>query len=55
LAGALERACQTFDNRVVWDQLIRTGMSQDWSWNHSAHEYDRLYKHTLARATNPTC
>jgi starch synthase len=54
LAGALERACQTFDNRVVWDQLIRTGMSQDWSWNHSAHEYDRLYKHTLARATNPT-
>ena len=26
-------------------------MRQDWSWNHSAREYDRLYEHTLARAT----
>ncbi len=54
LADALERACQTFTNRPVWEQLIRTGMRQDWSWNHSAREYDRLYKHTLTQAMNLT-
>lgn len=56
LAQALERACQTYTtNRPVWEQLIRTGMQQDWSWGHSAREYDRLYKHTLARATHTAC
>lgn len=56
LAQALERACQTYTtNRPVWEQLIRTGMQQDWSWGHSAREYDRLYKHTLTRATHTAC
>ncbi len=34
LADALERACRTFTNRPMWEQLVRTGMRQDWSWNH---------------------
>jgi starch synthase len=51
LAGALNRACQTFANRTVWEQLIRTGMRQDWSWARSACEYERLYARTLARAS----
>ena len=51
LAEALERACQTYANRPVWEQLIRTGMRQDWSWNHSAREYGRLYELTMSRAT----
>jgi starch synthase len=49
LAQTLERACQTYFNRGVWEQLIRTGMSQDWSWTHSAREYSRLYEYALAR------
>ncbi len=49
LADTLERACQTYANRPVWEQLIRNGMRQDWSWNHSAREYDSLYKRTIAR------
>jgi len=49
LAQTLERACQTYFNRGVWDQLIRTGMTQDWSWHHSAQEYSRLYEQTLSR------
>ena len=53
LADALDRACGTFTNWERWVQIIRNGMQQDWSWNHSAREYDRLYKHTLARATAP--
>src|SRR4029079_12791793 len=53
LADALDRACGTFTNRERWAQIVRNGMQQDWSWNHSAREYDRLYKHTLVRATAP--
>jgi starch synthase len=55
LADALDRACKTFANKPVWEQLVRTGMRQDWSWNHSAREYDMLYKHTLARAAQSAC
>ena len=29
-----------------WNQLIETGMSQDWSWNRSAQEYIQLYQET---------
>jgi starch synthase len=50
LSGALERACQTYANSAVWQQLVRTGMRQDWSWNQSAAQYGRLYENTLARA-----
>ena len=49
LAQTLERACQTYYNRPIWEQLVRTGMTQDWSWKHSAREYSRLYEHALAR------
>jgi starch synthase len=52
LAGTLDRACQTYANRLLWEQLVRTGMRQDWSWNRSACEYERLYTRTLARAKN---
>jgi starch synthase len=53
LDNALHRACQAFANRPVWEQLIRTGMQQDWSWSHSAREYSRLYERTLARLRQP--
>jgi UDPglucose--hexose-1-phosphate uridylyltransferase len=54
LANALERATKTYANRPVWEQLIRTGMRQDWSWNHSAREFGRLYDATLSRRTIPS-
>jgi starch synthase len=55
LADALERACKAYANRPVWEQLIRAGMTQDWSWNHSAREYERVYKHAVSRATRTAC
>jgi starch synthase len=55
LAQTLERACQTYHNRPIWEQLIRTGMTQDWSWTHSAREYSRLYEHALARRGQAVC
>jgi starch synthase len=48
LAETLDRACRTYANRPIWEQLVRTGMSQDWSWTHSAQDYSRLYERTLA-------
>jgi starch synthase len=55
LADALDRACKAFANKPVWEQLIRKGMQQDWSWTHSAREYDRLYQHTRARLSHAAC
>jgi len=55
LAMTLDRAVRTFANREVWDQVVRTGMQQDWSWNHSAREYERLYQRTLAGASSAAC
>jgi starch synthase len=53
LAEALDRACQAYANRPVWQQLVRNGMRQDWSWGHSAREYSHLYEHTLAARALP--
>jgi starch synthase len=55
LEEALDRACKAFADKPVWEKLIRTGMQQDWSWNHSAREYDQLYRRTLAHATHAVC
>ncbi len=53
-AGALESvlgaACEMYRNdQGAWEQLVRTGMSQDWSWKTSAKAYERLYEETLQR------
>ena len=55
-AGALESvlavACEMYRNdKQAWEQLVRTGMSQDWSWKTSAKAYERLYEDTLQRVT----
>jgi len=46
---AIEVALATCPDRVVWEQLIRNGMQADWSWNHSAAEYTRLYEEIIRR------
>jgi starch synthase len=58
-AGALEstlaRACDVFrHNRPLWQQIVTTGMMQDWSWAESARKYVALYESTIARA-NAVC
>jgi starch synthase len=55
LADALERACNAYKDKAVWEQLVHTGMRQDWSWNHSAREFDRLYQHTRSHASQAAC
>jgi starch synthase len=44
LAEAVRRALDLYrDHPDQWLQLQRAGMRQDWSWNRSAAEYERLY------------
>jgi starch synthase len=50
LEVTLQRACNTFrDNKPVWQQLVETGVRQDWSWNESAKQYVQMYADTLQR------
>jgi starch synthase len=42
--SALERALDCYRHHPdQWLQVMQTGMRQDWSWDHSAIEYEKLY------------
>jgi starch synthase len=49
LAETLENACSAFRDKPIWNQLIESGMRQDWSWRQSAQQYSQLYSRTVAR------
>ncbi|NLE38940.1 MAG: glycogen synthase GlgA [Pirellulaceae bacterium] len=49
LAESLRRACDAYADKKVWNQLIETGMRQDWSWKRSARQYLTLYAKTIER------
>lgn len=40
----VQRAVETYQDRKIWDQLVRTGMSRDWSWQRSAAAYLEVYR-----------
>lgn len=44
LLHAVQRALETYrEHPNTWLRLVRTGMNQDWSWERSAGDYERLY------------
>ena len=43
LLHAITRALALFEDRRHWRQVMRAGMRQDFSWQHSAIEYRQLY------------
>ena len=50
LEEALGRACFMHSSRRdAWEQIVATGMAQDWSWSQSAGKYVELYEATVAR------
>ncbi|MEM8866102.1 MAG: glycogen synthase GlgA [Planctomycetota bacterium] len=53
LTMAIDRACQAYRDPPVWNQIVQTGMRQDWSWARSARRYVELYEETLARVEQP--
>ena len=56
LDAALQQACTAYRNQPqFWDQLVRAGMLQDWSWAASAQKYVQLYRDILSRTKQPVC
>jgi starch synthase len=49
LMNGLRRALEVFSNKVKWRRLMRAGMTQDFSWEHSAKEYVKLYRKTMRK------
>jgi starch synthase len=49
LWDAMERAIQHYREPERWQQLIETGMGQDFSWRRSAERYIDLYTRVLAQ------
>lgn len=48
LRHAVDRASRLFrDHRDGWHGVARAGMERDWSWERSAQEYLRLYRHLI--------
>lgn len=41
---SIEQALMVWEDRNVWDRLVRNGMRADWSWDRSAREYTQLYE-----------
>jgi starch synthase len=49
LMGVIDRALSLYRHEpATWQKLQQTGMRQDWSWNRSAAEYERLYRQCRA-------
>ncbi len=48
LTGALERALELYRQPNTWRRLVRTAMSQDFGWTHSARQYMELYERVSA-------
>jgi starch synthase len=48
LLAVLRRVVARYQDRSMWEQLVKSGMSTDVSWARSADAYDRLFV-SLAR------
>jgi starch synthase len=44
LAACVRRAVGVYHDRKAWAKLVRSGMRQDFSWEHSAKEYEKVYR-----------
>ncbi|MCL5962288.1 MAG: glycogen synthase, partial [Chloroflexi bacterium] len=47
LLTAVARACENFKHRDAWKELMRKGMSEDYSWGASAGKYVDLYRQAI--------
>lgn len=48
LYSTIERAITMYADKKVWSEIMQRGMSEDFSWKHSAKEYMVLYKRAMA-------
>ena len=50
LLTTLRLALELYKDRALWEGIMKTAMAQDFSWDHSAREYVKLYERALAKA-----
>jgi len=48
----LKRALEVYKDKKLWKQLMLNGMREDFSWDRSACEYEKLYKKARAKLGN---
>ncbi|MDP3540680.1 MAG: glycogen synthase GlgA [Azonexus sp.] len=44
----MERVCQTWQDKKLWQRIQQNGMRCDFSWKHAAREYIALYRDAIA-------
>lgn len=44
LVNAIQRALVDYHNKPIWRKIQLNGMNKDYSWKHSALQYEELYK-----------
>lgn len=49
MADVIERSITTYHDSSAWAQVMKTGMSCDWSWSGSACHYLTTYRKALER------
>ena len=47
MLNTIRRAVGFYDNKQLWNELIKRAMLQDYSWNKSAHKYIELYSSVI--------
>ncbi|MCO4849559.1 glycogen synthase GlgA [Bacillus vallismortis] len=45
LKFTIERALSFYSQKNVWKSIMKTAMNADYSWKHSAKEYQRIFEH----------
>ncbi|MBD1383565.1 glycogen synthase GlgA [Metabacillus arenae] len=46
----IRRALHLYEDKKIWNQIVKTAMSQDYSWAQSAFKYNQLYAELVARS-----
>jgi len=49
LLNCIRRALKVFSNKAKWQRLMKAGMNVDFSWEHSAKEYVKLYQKAMKK------
>jgi starch synthase len=51
LLAAVDRAVDAYRTKPLWQALQRSGMQVDFSWDHSAQQYERVYEALVGSRT----
>jgi starch synthase len=49
LLDALDRCLTVYEDKLRWNRIVRHCMKQDFSWQHSAREYIKVYREAMKK------